>query len=138
MGANSTTYAYGIDGGLQEYANIKAMLAIQPVGYSDFLKGMGVPEFFINRANRLNLKRGGKDFNQTCLPQVKKINVPTLLMQNKNDPWTILDWINQYYDELSVEKEMFWTDDVKKRLAAYDYFSNQPEKMLGFFANYMK
>jgi alpha-beta hydrolase superfamily lysophospholipase len=136
MGANSTTYAYGIEGGLQEYLNIKALLAIQPLGYTDLLQALRVPNFIINRANRLNLRRGGKDFNSSCLQQVKAITVPTLLMQNRNDPWAKMESVEQFYQELTVEKEMFWIDGPKKRFAAYNYFSHQPEKMIEFFNKY--
>ena len=44
--------------------------------------------------------------------------MPTLLVQNSNDPWTDMDWVKQYYEELKVEKELFWIDGPKKRLAA--------------------
>lgn len=137
MGAMSTTYAYGIKGGLQENKNIKALLAIQPLGYVDFLKGFGFSEKQIEKANKLNLGRGGKDFYSNCMPQVKHITVPTMLVQNKNDPWTNLDWIKQYYDNLNVEKEMFWIDGEKNRFVAYDYFSHSPERMLNFFKKYL-
>jgi pimeloyl-ACP methyl ester carboxylesterase len=138
MGANSTTYAYGNAGGLREYENIKALVAIQPIGFMEFLRAMGVPRSLVARANRLNLKRGGLDFNSTCLPQVKSINVPTMLVQNQNDPWTNMDWVKQYYDNLTVEKEMFWIEGEKKRLAAYAYFGQNPEKMLEFFNKHLR
>lgn len=40
MGANSTTYAYGVKNGLQNYKNIKALIAIQPLGLAEFMKAM--------------------------------------------------------------------------------------------------
>ena len=43
---------------------------------------------------------------RSFLPDVKTITVPTLLVQNKNDPWTNLDMVNTYYEGLAVEKEM--------------------------------
>jgi hypothetical protein len=137
MGANSTTYAYGIEGGLQNYTGIKALIAVQPVGNAIVLKAFGIPDFLINRANRLNLCRGGRDLHLTCLDQVGDITVPTLLVQNSNDPWTDMDWVEKFCDELAVEKEMFWIEGPKKRLAAYDYFSHQPDKMLEFFGKYL-
>ena len=113
------------------------MIAIQPLGYVDFLKGFGFSEGQIEKANKLNLERGGKDFYASCIPQVKNITVPTMLVQNKNDPWTNLDWIKQYFDELTVEKEMFWIDGEKKRFDAYAYFGHSPEAMLNFFKKYL-
>ena len=60
-----------------------------------------------------------------------------MVVQNSNDPWTNFDSVKQYYDELTVEKEMFWIDGAKKRFAAYDYFGHSPEKMLDFFNKYL-
>ncbi|MGD1892240.1 MAG: alpha/beta hydrolase, partial [Cyclobacteriaceae bacterium] len=61
MGCNATTYAYGIESGLQEFENIKAMVAIQPLGFDDFLDGIGMPNSLIERANYVSLRRGGAD-----------------------------------------------------------------------------
>jgi hypothetical protein len=59
-------------------------------------------------------------------------------MQNKNDPWANFDGVREFYDSLTVEKEMLWIDDEKKRFAAYEYFINKPEKMLDFFNKHLK
>ena len=133
MGCNSTTYAYGIKGGLQEFKNIKAMIAIQPLGLDDFLDGLGLPDFLIEKANKTSLSRGGVDFHESCLNNVKDIKVPTLLFQNAKDPYTNMDFINDYYDQLQVEKELFMPNLKNKRLSAYAYFGEQPEKMLEWF-----
>lgn len=137
MGAVSTTYAYGIENGLQEYRNVKALIANQPIVTSDFIKGFGFSGRRIRKANELVLKRGGKDLYASCLPYVKNITVPTLLVQAEGDPWANLDWIKLYYDELSAEKEMFWIKGTKKRLDSYDWFSHSPERMLDFFEKYL-
>ena len=137
MGANSTVYGYGHQGGLQTFENIKAIIFIQPVGYDTFLRAMGIPDCLIERANILNLNRGGIDFHSTALSHVKSITVPTLLMQNKNDPWTDMNYIRSFYKEMAVDKEMFWIDGPKKRLAAYDHFTHQPDKMLQWFGAWM-
>jgi hypothetical protein len=138
MGANFTVYAYGIEDGLQAYSNIQALLVIQPIGFFEFFSVMGFPEFLINRANGLNEDRGGVDFRSSCLPLVKHIDVPTMLVQNRNDPWTDLEWVNEFYDELVVEKEMLWLAGSKKRLYAYDLFGHSPGKMLEWFGRYVK
>ncbi len=137
MGCNATTYAYGIEGGLQQFDNVKAMVAIQPLGFDDFLAGVGMPNMLVEHANKVNLKRGGVDFHESCLNNVKNINVPTLLFQNAKDPFTKMDFINDYYDQLQVEKELFLPELKKNRLAAYAYFGEYPEKMLGWFNKYV-
>lgn len=137
MGAVSTACAYGAENGLQKYTNIKALIAVQPIGFAEFLHAMGVPSFLVRRANKVNLNRGGVDLYASCLPYVKSINVPTMVVQNKNDPWTSFDYVNSYYDELKTEKAMLWLDLSKKRVAAYDWIGKNPEKILAFFGKHL-
>lgn len=138
MGAVSTAYAYGIEHGLQEYTNIKALIAVQPIGFAEFLHATGVPGFLVSRANKINLKRGGLDFYASCLPDVKAINVPAMVVQNKNDPWTSFDYVRKFYDELMTEKEILWLDLSKKRAAAYDWIGQNPKEILGWFGKHME
>ena len=71
------------------------------------------------------------------LPYVKDISVPTLVIQNRNDPMTNLDMVNQYYNDLTVEKEMLWLDLEKKRGAAYAWLGKNPEPIVGWFEKHM-
>ena len=137
MSAVSTTNAYGIEIGLQENKNIKALIANQPIVITDFIKGYGFPDFMVRKANEYNMKRGGVDLSTSCLSKVKEITVPTLLVQAKGDPWANLDWIKEFYNELQVEKEMYWIKGTRKRLESYDWFSHTPEPMLNFFKKYL-
>ncbi len=137
MGANATTLGFGSKNGLQNYKNIKAFTAVQPTTNSGFLKAFGFSEKRIKKANELNLKRGGKDLEASCLPNVKKITVPTMVVQGKGDPWADLDWVKSYYEKVPTEKEMFWIEGANKRLDAYDWFNHTPERMLDFFRKYL-
>ncbi|NHK31170.1 MAG: alpha/beta hydrolase [Asgard group archaeon] len=137
MSAVSTTNAYGIKNGLQTFKNIKALIANQPILLSNFIKGYGFSEKMAQKANVYNMKRGGADLSKSCLPQVKEITVPTLLVQAEGDPWANLDWIKEFYDELQIEKEMYWIKGTKKRLESYDWFSHTPDPMLNFFKKYL-
>ena len=138
MGAAASTYAFGKENGLKDYKNIKAMIAIQPLLYPDFVTALGLPGFLGNRVSRLNSQRTGIDLVATSfMPHVKDISVPTLVVQNKNDPYLNVDAINQYHQELIVEKEMMWLDLEKKRAAGYDYLTKNPDQILGFFGQYL-
>ncbi len=138
MGAASTTYAYGVEDGLKKYTNIKAMIAIQPLLYPDFVAALGLPGFLGRRVSKLNSKRAGMDLVTTSfMPNVKDIPIPTLVVQNKNDPYLNPDSINQYYDELRVEKDLLWLDLEKKRAAGYHYLTEQPADILNFFNKYL-
>lgn len=128
MGAASSTYAFGAADGLASRENIAAMVAIQPLLYPDFVKGLGIPGFLDRSADKANLKRTGIDLKETSfMPNVKDINVPTLVVQNKNDPWANLDAVQRYHDELRVEKELRWLELEKGRAAAYAHLETHPE-----------
>mgnify|MGYP003564740946 CR=1 FL=1 len=139
MGASASTYAYGMsDKGLQSYSKIKAMIAVQPLHYKEFVKAFGMPGFLNRAGSKVSLERTGIDLNtKTFIPDVKHITVPTLVVQNKNDEWTDLDFVQGYYDELQVEKEMLWLELSKKRAAGYDYIGSSPEMLADFFDRYL-
>ena len=138
MGAASSAYAYGVPGGLQEYSNIKAMVAVQPLLYPDFVKALGVPGFLDRWVNDLNLERTGIDLNESSfMPHVQHIPVPTLVIQNENDPWANLDSVKKFYDELKVEKSMLWLKLEKSRAASYHHLTENPETAGDFFEKYL-
>lgn len=137
MSSAATTYAYGKEDGLKKYKNIKAFIAVQPITFSLFLKGFGLSQKMADRVNAYNIKRGGLDLVSSCIPYVKDIPVPTLLVQAKGDPWADFDFINDFYHNLTVEKEMYWIEGTNTRLATYDWFRHKPDKMLDFFDRYM-
>ena len=82
-------------------------------------------------------KRNTDLTGESFLSFVKDINIPTLVIQNENDPMTNLDMVKQYYDELTVEKEMIWLDLEKKRGAAYDWLGKNPRPILEWFEKHM-
>ena len=138
MGAASTTYAYGMEDGLSRFKNIKAMIAVQPLLYSYFVEAFGMPGFLQKAGNKVTSERLGFDLNEkSFLPDVKSITVPTMVVQNKNDPWTNMEMVNQYFDSLQVEKEMKWLDIEKSRFAAYDFVGREPESLFSWFDQHM-
>ncbi len=139
MGAASTTYAFGKEDGLKKYKNIRAMVAIQPMIYNDFIKALGLPGFISKRVDAENSRRTGIDLQHTSfIPNVKDIPVPTLLVQNAEDEYLNRTSIEQYYRELQVEKELLWLENIgKKRASGYDYLTKHPEKILYWFDKHM-
>lgn len=139
MGAAATTYAYGIENGLASNENIKAIIAVQPLVYPDFLDALGLPKGLDRKITDVNSERTGIDLMQkSFVPDAKKITVPTLLVQSSNDPYMNREMIETYFNNLQVEKEMLWLGDLKKKRAAgYDYLSKNPGEVLGFFKKYM-
>ncbi len=139
MGAASSTYAFGQEDGLKKYQNIKAMVAIQPMIYNDFVAALGLPGFLARWVNAENNKRIGIDLEATSfLPYVKDIPVPTLLVQNDQDEYLNKANIDQYFANLEVEKEMLWLSDIgTKRAAGYDYLTKNPAQILYWFDQHM-
>lgn len=134
MGAGASTYAYGLPDGLASFSNVKAMIAIQPLLYKFFVDAFGMPAFLQRSGSKVTTERLGFDLNdKSFMPDVEGITVPTLVVQNKNDPWTDLDMVNEYYERLTVEKGMMWLDIEKNRFAAYDYVGREPEKLMKWF-----
>ena len=111
MGAASSTYAFGKENGLGQNEKIKAMVAIQPLRYPDFIKALGLDNFIGRWVTNRNNERTNMDLNEVSfMPDVPSINVPTLLVQNSNDEYLNRQSIEEYYDALTVEKEMMWLD----------------------------
>ena len=138
MGTSATTIAYGIEDGLKNYEQIKALVSVQPLTYAKFVKAMGVPDFLVKRANKPIMEKTGIDFSQnTFMPYVKDIQVPTLVIQNRNDPWTSIELVKAYYEALQVDKKMLWLDLSKQRAAAYDWIGKNSKDILEFYKNYL-
>ena len=135
MGAAATTYAYGKgEAGLAAFPKIEALIAVQPLLYPDFVRGLGIPGFLASGASKVNHERTGIDLDtMSFLPHVKDIPVPTLVIQNENAPWANRDRVQQYFDALEVPKEMLWLDLSKDRAAAYDWLGTHPETLTAFF-----
>ena len=137
MGSAATTYAYG-QAALQGY-NIKAMVAIQPMRYDDFLKVLGLPGFLQRWVNARNSERVGFELmSKSFADDVKKISVPTLLVQNEDDQYLVKESVDQFFNDLMVEKEMLWLSGIgKPRAAGYNYLTKSPKKVLFWFDRFM-
>ena len=136
MGAVSTTYAYGMrDVGLRRYDNIKALIAVQPLHYTEFVKAFGMPGFLDRAGGKVSTERLGFDLNEkTFIQDVQHISVPTMVIQNRNDPWTDINFVQRYYDELQGDdNELLWLDLSNQRAAAYDYLGTSPQVLATFF-----
>ncbi|MEM1299749.1 MAG: alpha/beta fold hydrolase [Pseudomonadota bacterium] len=138
MGAASTTYAYGLEDGLATRANVKALVAVQPLLYKYFLDAYGMPGFLARPAAKVSKERLGFAIDEpNFLDDVGKITVPTQVVQNRNDPWTNLDMVKDYLDGLAVEKDMKWLDLDKSRFAAYDDLGKNSAEYLGWFEKHL-
>ena len=138
MGQAASTFAFGLEPEMKKFKSLKAMISVQPLTYDYFVENMGLPMFLVNAGSKYSMNKRDTDLTgDSFLPYVKDISVPTLVIQNKNDPMTSMDMVKQYYNDLTVEKEMLWLDLEKKRAAAYDWIGKNPEPILNWFSKYM-
>ena len=70
-------------------------------------------------------------------PHIEHVSVPTLVVQNTNDPMLKREFVQSYYDALRVEKELLWVDAEQSRFAAYEYMENHPEELFYWFDKYL-
>ena len=144
MGQGAATNAFGMENGLRNHKNIKAMISVQPLDYTTFIQEMRLPKFLSKGTAKINQKRTGIDFHKnTFMGKVKDINVPTLVIQNKNDAYLNENLISEYMDSLQVEKHLIWLDLPKhkqanfNRFAAYDWNGKNSDSVLSWFNRYV-
>ena len=146
MGQGASTSAFGMEDGLQNYDNIKCMISVQPMDYPTFVNAMGLPGFLANGVGKVIEKRTGMDFAASSwVPRIKDINVPTLVIQNRNDGYLDEPFVDAYFESLEVEKEMLWLEIPKERkdafsnrAAAYVWIGENPEPILTWFDKYVR
>lgn len=145
MGQGASTEAFGLDDGLRNFPQIKAMVSIQPMDYPTFIRAMGVPGFVRNGVRKVMEKRTGIDLEAASwFPHVKDISAPVRVIQNRNDGYLDEAFVNAYFEALTVEKDLVWIDIPKKRsrnfnrIAAYEWIGENPDHILDWFDRHME
>lgn len=137
MGAGATTFAYGMEDGLKT-RDITAMVAVQPLTYSKFLKAFGMPGILEKASTEVSNERIGRDMNAIDYSAfVQNINAPTLVIQNENDPWTDMDFVRNFHESLNVEKKLMMVALAKERAAAYAFLGEEPQHIAEWFDKFV-
>lgn len=120
-------------------AGVKAFAAVQPIAMEVFYRQYGLPGWLIDRIRRVYKVKGAPALeSQTPVPYAKNVIVPTLFVQNVNDPWSDMAHSRAIYDAIPTEKEVVWLDEEEHhRFLAYNWFNDHPEKLLAFFSRYL-
>jgi pimeloyl-ACP methyl ester carboxylesterase len=137
MGAASTMIA--ISKGGEQIQNARFFVAIQPVTsavfFRSYLKAVYTPLslFLIPIVDRIVRWRGGYAFKD-MLPgkYARDIDIPTMYVQAKEDPWTELSDIQSFYDATPGAEELWLIEGKMRRFEAYNYVGEHPERMLAF------
>ncbi|MCG8572397.1 MAG: hypothetical protein MJB14_19875 [Spirochaetes bacterium] len=138
MGANATTIAFGMDAESFKESNVKALVAMQPLTNSLYLKTLNLPGNIYNKTAKRFTEVSGYDFHAPVIQNVSSINVPTLLCQSRKDPNTNMDFINDFFNAISTAKEMYWLEEPTNRFDGYNWFYDNPEKMLAWFDKHVE
>ena len=65
------------------------------------------------------------------------VKIPTFIMQVREDAWTTPEDGQKTFDMLGGEKELFWVEGTTRRFDGYNYFGQNPERMIAWFDRFM-
>jgi len=142
MGANSMIIAMDKSKGL--FDRVKCLVAIQPITLGVFVRSylrnlysfIGLLLFPMIRV--FVRWQGGDDINEMSPRKyVKGIQIPTLYVQTKTDPWTELSDIESFYAETPQTKEFWWMEEKMSRLQGYNYVGQHPDRIIQFLQSYL-
>lgn len=137
MGAASTMAA--LSKGKDNITNARFLIAIQPVTsnvfFRAYMKNIYTPlsTFLIPIVRKIVQWRGGYSLEDMSPGQfTKDIDIPTMYIQAKEDPWTELSDIQGFFDSTPGAEELWFIDGKMKRFDAYNYVGKHPKKLLSF------
>jgi pimeloyl-ACP methyl ester carboxylesterase len=144
MGGNSTIIAMAK--WPDEFTHIKALVLLNVVSGKTFIErgaenvGGDPVEATKMLDERLRQLTGFRLDEETPLPYAKHVKVPTLMAQLRRDFLVHAERDGQaIFDALGAqEKELLWIDKSNQRFYAYNHFGQHPERLLGWFAKYMR
>lgn len=137
-GANTSFFAMEEDRSVFESSGVKAMVALQPLSNGDYLKSLGVSnEVYAAAARSYEERSGGYPLRANIEGAAKLTAVPTRLVQARKDPNTNLAFVAELYENIAVEKEMYWLEEPTHRFDGYNWFADNPRDMLDWFDTYV-
>lgn len=125
------------------FTDVKAFVCAQPASINIMSKvaldGMGLGDFYDVLAKEVEAIRGIPLDEMTPHLFAKNITMPTYIVQNKDDVWTIPDDVQTTYDLISGEdKKLHWIEEGDtRRFIGYNFLGEHPESMIEFFDKYM-
>ena len=145
MGANSTIIANSKEP--SAFKSVKCFFLIQPISMGVFIKVYSrklltrpLADLLMPIVKKCIVWRGGHPLDEISPgAYVKDIKVPTKYVQARNDPWTELSDIQDFYANTTDNpREFFWIEDTKHRFESYSYFEDRPEVMLDWLKRWVK
>ncbi len=138
-GANTTFFAMEEDQAVFRRSGVKAMVALQPLSNGDYLRSLGVADAVYEAAEQAYARQsGGYPLRANIEEAAKATAVPTRLVQARKDPNTNLAFIAELFENMPVDKEMFWLESPTHRFDGYNWFADHPRDMLDWFDAYVR
>jgi uncharacterized protein len=143
MGANSTIIAMSKQP--DAFKGVKCMVAVQPISMEVFVRCYAKKRFtqaggkilFPIIRSFVNLQSKHRLQDMSPRDYAKDLKVPTLYVQVRNDPWTELSDIGGFYEATPSEKDFFWLEGFTHRFEGYQYFGDNPKRMLDWLKKWM-
>lgn len=126
------------------FEDVKAFVCAQPASINIMSKvalgGMGLGEFYDVFAKEVEDIRGIPLQEMTPHLFAKNITMPTYIVQNKDDVWTIPEDVQSTFDLIPVDdKKLHWIEDGDtRRFIGYNFFGEHPETMIEFLDEHMR
>ena len=124
------------------FEDVKAFVCPQPASMHIMsqitLNNMGLGEYLdVLDEEQINLG-GFKSSDMSPHNYAMNVQVPTFIIQVRDDVWTIPDDVQKTFDLIpGDDKKLFWIEGTSKRFVGYNYFGENPEMMLEWFDKYM-
>ncbi len=140
LGANATIV--GMHKHPEEFAHIKAMIALQPVSPAVFVQTAVENQKIPNGVALFDAafhKRTGYHLADVWpMEYARSVTVPTLVSQVRRDFLTKQSNVQEIYDTISSkDKKLFWIEGTDKRFEGYNYFGRNPQLVLDWFASHI-
>ncbi|MFB9983183.1 alpha/beta hydrolase family protein [Mesorhizobium kowhaii] len=140
LGANATIV--GMKKHPEEFAHIKAMIALQPVTPAVFVETAVENQKIANGLDLFDVafhKQTGFHLADVWpMDYARAVTVPTLVAQVRNDFLTKPSNVQEIYDTISSEdKKLFWIEGTDQRFEGYNYFGKNPQLVLDWFSSHI-
>jgi uncharacterized protein len=140
LGANATIV--GMHKHPEEFADVKALIALQPVSPAVFvekaMENQNIPNGVALFDEALVRRTGYHLADVWPMEYAKSVTVPTLVAQVRDDFLTKPSNVQEIYDTISSQdKRLFWIEGTDQRFQGYNYFGQNPQLVLDWFATHV-
>ncbi|SIF23576.1 Uncharacterised protein [Mycobacteroides abscessus subsp. abscessus] len=135
-GMNATFIAH--DRRPEVFRDIRAIVSPQPVSlwpfYERITEILGITERLDDIEREIQLITSFKFDDMSPIPYAKSMDIPTFLVQVRNDALTKESDVQTIFDSIPTnDKKLFWIENSTRRWDGYNYFPHNPEQLIDWF-----